>query len=192
MAARKAAQLVGAGVIAGFVIGGLLVGIVLPRGGASAGGAQGASPSAPGKAPVRADAAAALRGTTTLNGRLALEADPLATALAASSFPTQDVIAVLRRMSIDARAASAMVPSLGGWPDAATHEATLGTFYDQLTTQIGDALSLSVTNTAAYKAATTSILATLGRIIDLDAAARRLGDDAGINLPPVTIPATLH
>ena len=190
--ARKASLLVGAGVVAGIVVGGLLVGIALPRQTTPAGIADGPATSAPSLVPVSSNPAAALRGTTALNGRLAADADPLTAALAAKTFPVQDVIAVLRRMSIDTRAAAAMVPSLGEWSAAPAHQAALTAFYDELTTEIDGGLAASVSNDASYKATTTSILATLRKVAVLDAEARALAAGTTIVLPEITIPDALR
>lgn len=190
VAAGKAAQLIGAGAVAGFIVGAVLVGVALPRQPAVA-GSPGAGTASVAPFVVPGDAAAALRGTTTLNGRLAGEADALSTALAAKAFPVNDVVRVMRRMTINVRAASAMVSSLGDWPDAAAQQAALSAFYDELTTEIDDALAQSVTNAGAYQAATQRIMTTLAKVRDLDTEARALAAGADITLPDVTIPDSL-
>lgn len=190
--ARKASMLVGGGVVAGLLIGGLLVGLALPRATSPAATGPGPSASGPALVGVSGNAAAALRGTTVLNGRLAAEADPLAAAAAASPFQVQDVVNVLRRMSSDTRAAAAMVPSLGDWPDAAAQQAALTSLYDELGAEIDGALTTTSSNTGAYRTAAKAILTTLGKIVALDATARRLATSAGLELPTVTIPGALR
>ncbi len=190
--AGKASMLVGAGVLAGLIVGGLVVGIALPRDATTAGVGPAASNVGPTLVPVSANAAAALRGTTALNGRLASEAEPLSAALAKTSFPVQDVVKVFRRMSSDARAATAMVGSLAGWPEATSHEAQLADFYDQLTGEINAGLAASVTSPDSYKASTLAILATLRSIVNLDATARDLATQSGVTLPVIVIPAALR
>ncbi len=190
--AGRASLLVGAGMLAGLVVGGLVVGIALPRDAATAGVGPAASNAAPSFVPVSANAAAALRGTTALNGRLASEAEPLSAALAETSFPVQDVVKVLRRMSSDARAATAMVGSLADWPQATSHQTQLQAFYDQLTGEINTGLGASVTSADAYKGSARAILATLRSIVGLDATARELAAQSGITLPEVAIPAALR
>ena len=188
--ARKASMLVGAGALAGLVVGGVVFGIALPRSPAAATSDPAAAPSG---APfhVTGNMAAALRGTTALNGRLAAQADVLAAALAAQSFPVQDVVQVLRRMSTDTRAAAAMVKSLDSWPDAASQQAALASFYDELATELDAGLAASTTSAGSYKATTQTILASLTKVVDLDEQARVLAGAAGIQLPAVTIPAVL-
>ncbi len=190
--AGRASLLVGAGMVAGLVVGGLVVGIALPRDDATAGVGAAASNAAPTFVPVSANAAAALRGTTALNGRLASEAEPLSAALAETSFPVQDVVKVLRRMSSDARAATAMVGSLADWPQAASHQTQLQAFYDQLTGEINSGLGASVTRADSYRGSARAILATLRSIASLDATARELAAQSGITLPEIAIPAALR
>ena len=190
--AGKASILVGAGLLAGLVVGGLVVGIALPRDAAAPGVGPTATNAGPTLVPVSANAAAALRGTTALNGRLASEAEPLSAALAKTSFPVQDVVKVFRRMSSDARAATAMVGSLAGWPEATSHEAHLAAFYDQLTGEINAGLAASVASPDSYKASTRAILATLRSIVNLDATARDLATQSGVTLPVIVIPAALR
>jgi hypothetical protein len=194
--ARTAGRLIGGGVVAGFMVGGILVGLTLPRGGASSNPAADAAANGNGNganvtvnAPV--PALAALRGTTALNGRLASRADDLAAALSSKKFPAGDVVPVLRRLSQDTRAGAAMVKSFGTWPEAAEHQAALGTFYETLAGQIDGILAVSVRDAGAYKAATQQIMKTLGQIPTLDDQARLLAAQAGTDLPPLAIPDSL-
>ena len=183
-------MLIGAGALAGLVVGGLVFGIALPRSPAAATTDPAAAASGQ-PFHVTGNMAAALRGTTALNGRLAAQADELSAALTAESFPVQDVVQVLRRMSTDTRAAAAMVKSLDTWPDAASQRAALTSFYDELSTELDAGLAASTTSAGSYKATTQSILATLTQVSDLDAQARVLAGAAGIQLPAVTIPGVL-
>lgn len=188
--ARKASMLVGAGALAGLVVGGVVFGIALPRSPAAA--ATDPAAAASGQPfHVTGNMAAALRGTTSLNGRLAAQADELSAALGAESFPVQDVVQVLRRMSTDTRSAAAMVKSLDSWPDAASQQAALASFYDDLATELDAGLAASTTSAGSYKATTQTILASLAKVVDLDAQARVLASAAGIQLPAVTIPGVL-
>jgi hypothetical protein len=85
-----------------------------------------------------------------------------------------------------------MVPSLGGWPEAAGQQAALSAFYAELASEIEGALAASVTSRGTYKAAAKNVLAKLGRLPGLDADARVLADMAGMELPVVTIPDVLR
>jgi hypothetical protein len=194
------------GVIVGVIVGGLLVGVVAPRfaipagsaapsPGASAGAA--ASPGASGGAGASdgaftADAITALRGTADANGRLVAQAEPLAAQLAAGTFVVADAVKVLRQMSTDARVAGALVKALDGWRAASAHEFALAAFYIELSQEISEGLAAPVTDPAAYKATITRVLTTLRQVVALDAESRTLAAAAGIQLPPIVIPAAVR
>lgn len=200
---RRALVLAGAGAIAGFMIGGILVGLTLPRAAAPAAVAVVASPT-PGivsASPVPSirvgfeipvAAAAALRGTTGINGRLVAPADDLTRILAAKTFVAANVQPILRQMSVDARAGAGMVPALAGWSDAANQQAKLAAFYDALTRRIDTALASSTRNAGSYKTAAKAILKALHQVPGLDAAARTLASSSDIDLPVVVIPASVR
>ena len=190
----RASRLAGGGAVAGILATLLLVNLFAPPAppvsaddalNGSAAGGNGAAVTLA----VPAGAAAALRGTTALNGRLVAAAEPLAAALAAKSFDPGDVVNVLRGMSVDTRAGAGMVKALGTWPEAANQQATLAAFYAELASKLDRGLSASVHSGAAYRKSATTILETLGKIASLDAGARALAAQAGLDLPPVTIPA---
>lgn len=191
---RKASMLVGAGLFAGLVVGGVLVGLMTPRQ-ASPAAATAAASLPPGPTPIPAavvsKSLAALRGTTTLNGRLAAEAQPLSRALAAKKLPVADVVTVLRHMSADTRAAAAMVPSLGSWADAAEQQAALTAFYDSLTSELDTGLAASVKSANAYRKTAQRVMVLLARIPELDAASRTLAAGMGAELPAVDFPDVL-
>ena len=189
----RASTFAGSGLLAGILVTLLLVNLFAPPAspvasddaGTSAGSGQGGTA---GTLVVPAGAAAALRGTTAINGRLVAQATPLAKAVAAKSFATGDVVKVLRQMSIDTRAGAGMVKAFATWPEAAGQQAALAAFYDDLTGEIDSGLSSSVRSTAAYKKAAKAILTTLGEIAALDANSRVLASQAGLDLVPVAIP----
>lgn len=194
--ASRATVIAGAGLAVGVLVGGLGMAVFLPRGvaapAASTAPARAGATGAAIAVTVPSAVGAALRGTTALNGRLAAEAAPLARAVAAKRFPTADVVRILRRMGVDVRAGSGMVPALGGWPDAAGHQAALEAFYAELADEIERGLAASVNSGGSYKAAARVVLATLARVPGLDADARALADAAGMDMPVVPIPETLR
>ena len=112
---------------------------------AAAGGTGGTGTAATLDIPTAA--AAALRGTTAINARLAAEAEPLAAALDAKRLNTSAVQKVLRRMSIDTRAGAGMVKTFTGWPEAAGQQAALAAFYEELGGQIDKGLGASLKST---------------------------------------------
>jgi predicted nucleic acid-binding Zn ribbon protein len=186
------------GIIGGVVIGRAVVALTPPHQAAAVPNAPtpeaSSVPASAGATPpsIPAQAIAALQGTTVLNGRLVAEADPLATALSLKTFSTSDVIVVLRRMRVDIRAGTAMVTSLGVWPGAREHQAALAAFYDSLDAEINAGLAASAQSSAVYKATTQRVLTLLRQVAPLDDAARSLASDAGINLPPIVIPAAVR
>ena len=193
----RASSLAGAGLVVGLLVGGLGMALLLPRDGSlpavsAASGGPGSTGAAAISMKVPASAVAALRGTTTLNGRLADEAEPLARAVAAKPFPTADVVRILRRMGNDVRAASGMVPALGGWSQAAGQQAALSAFYADLGEEIDRALAASVSSGGRYKAAAKKVLATLAAVPGFDFDARALANTAGMELPVVPIPDALR
>jgi hypothetical protein len=193
--ARTASMFLGAGVLAGFVAGAALMAVTAPRqpDPAAAVTPAGALPAGATAIPldVATNGLAALRGTTTLNGRLAAEAGPLARAVGAKKVDVADVVAILRRMSADTRAASAMVGSLDIWPAAATQQAALSSFYASLSAELNEGLSASVKSAKAYRASAERVLGILAQVPALDAASRALATEIGAELPAVTIPEAL-
>jgi hypothetical protein len=192
--------------VAPFIAGGLLIGIlvtvllanlfappkaatVAPADVAAGGTGSGAAAAA---LDIPSGATAALRGTTAINGRLASEATALRKALDAKKFRPGDVQKVLRRMAIDARAGSGMLGTLAAWPEATGQEAALDAFYRDLQREIDGGLNASVRSAGAYKKAAKAILVTLERTPDLDADARTLAGQSGIELAPVDFPKSLR
>ena len=191
--ARKASMLVGAGLLAGLVVGGGLVGLTAPRQAAPAAVAVASQPAGPTPIPaaVASKSLAALRGTTTLNGRLAAQAEPLSRALAAKKLAVTDVVKVLRRMSTDTRAAAAMVPSLGTWIEADAQRVALEEFYGSLTAELDAGLAASVKSAKAYRKSAERVMALLTQLPQLDAASRTLAVSMGGELPVVEFPRVL-
>jgi hypothetical protein len=197
MPLKRAASLVGGGLVAGILVTTLLVNVFAPPKAASVVGLDGANGGAGSGAAAPAievptGAVAALRGTTAINGRLAAEATALRKALGAKKFKTGDVQKLLRRMAIDARAGAGMLGSLGAWPEAAGQRAALDAFYDDLQRHIDTGLNASVRSAGAYKKAAKAILSTLGTAPAIDTDARTLAGQVGVDLLPVAFPDALR
>ena len=189
----RASTLVGSGLVAGILATLLVVNLFAPPAAPAAADDRGSGPGSgetgtAGALVVPAGAAAALRGTTAINGRLVAQATPLAKAIAAKRFTTGDVVKVLRQMSIDARAGAGMVKAFATWPEAVGQQAALAAFYDELTGKIETGLSASVRSSAAYKNAAKAVLASLREIPALDADGRVLASQFGLDLVQVAIP----
>ena len=136
---------------------------------------------------VPAAAAAALRGSATVNGRLAVSAIGLSTALSAADFDAQEVARIMRRVTFDAGAAQTVLPSLGAWPDAAKVQTALAAFYSEVRTIASETLGSTVRDASAYRRGGQKLLTVLQRLPTLDQASRDLAESAGVELPPVTV-----
>lgn len=200
---RRAAVLASMGLALGLVVGGGGVGLAAALGGSRS--VMGVAPSAvpdavPTALPVATQpgpgggastgippaAVAALRGTTTINARIALLAQPLAAELAEDELDVAVVARTLRRVALEVGAAETLVPSLRAWSMASTYAGDLDLFYDSLATRVRDGLGASVRNEEAYRVTATDVLALLGGLPALDAAARQLAAEA--DLPPAATP----
>jgi hypothetical protein len=194
----RAAKLVGAGTAGGILLTLVLVNLFAPARPASTAAADAGAGTGTGGTgtavtlEIPTAAAAALRGTTAINGRLAAEAAPLAAALDAKRLNTTTVQKVLRRMSIDTRAGAGMVKTFAGWPEAVGQQAALAAFYEDLGAQIDKGLGASLKSTEAYRKAAKAILVTLGEIPSIDASARDLAVKGNLELIPVTFPDELQ
>ncbi|HET7728375.1 MAG TPA: hypothetical protein VFK54_13730 [Candidatus Limnocylindrales bacterium] len=200
---RRAAALASMGLALGLVVGGGGVGLAAALGSAPA--ATAVTPSAapdplPSALPVATQpssgggstsgvppaAVAALRGTTTINTRIALLAQPLAAELAAEDLDVSAVARTLRRVALEVGAAETLVPSLRAWPTASLYAGDLDRFYESLATRVREGLGASVRNEEAYRVTATDVLALLGGLPALDAAAHQLAAEA--DLPPAATP----
>ncbi|HET7829481.1 MAG TPA: hypothetical protein VFL03_07970 [Candidatus Limnocylindrales bacterium] len=194
---RLVAPFIAGGLVIGILVTTLLTNLFAPPKAAPVAGLDGAiggtgAGTVAGSLDIPSGAAAALRGTTAINGRLAAEATTLRKALDAKKFRPGDVQKVLRRMAIDARAGTGMLTTLAAWPEAAGQQAALDAFYADLQRQIDGGLNASVRSAGPYKKAAKAILATLERTPDLDADARTLAGQSGIELAPVEFPKSLR
>ena len=197
MPLKRAATLIGGGLVAGVLVTTLLVNAFAPPRTAPVAGLDGTNAGTGAGAVAAAievppGAVAALRGTTAINGRLAAEATALHKALDAKKLRTGDVQKILRRMAIDARAGTGMLASLAAWPEAAGQQAALDGFYAALQRQIEGGLNASLRSSGAYKKAAKAVLATLATAPAIDTDARTLAGQAGIDLVPVTFPDALR
>lgn len=144
---------------------------------ASGGGASSGVPPA---------AVAALRGTTTINGRIALLAEPLSAELAMAELDVSAVARTLRRVALEVGAAETLVPSLRAWSTASSYAGDLDRFYASLATRVREGLGASMRNQEAYRATATDVLALLGGLAALDAAAQDLAVRADLPAASVT------
>jgi len=128
-------------------------------------------------------AVAALRGTTTINGRLAELVAPLSAELAVETLDTSAVARTLRRVALEVGAAQTLVPALRTWSSAGGYAGELETFYASLAGRVRDGLGASLRNDEAYRATASDVLGMLGGLVMLDAAARELAVAAELPVP---------
>lgn len=195
---RRASALAAAGLAAGLVVGGGSVGLAAVASAPAQPAAvtpSAAPASVPTAAPIpRAPAGgsgssiagippaavAALRGTTSINARMAELVAPLSAELAADTVDASNVARALRRVALEVGAAETLVPALGTWADADVYAGELETFYVTLADRVREGLSASLRNEAAYRSAATDVLALLTQLAAFEASARSLAAAADI------------
>jgi hypothetical protein len=133
-------------------------------------------------------ATAALKGTAAVNARIASTAAPLSAALATPDFDSQGVAQILRRLNVEAGAAQALLPALNSWDTASAIHGQLRDFYESLRATANLALSASIRNDEAYKAAARDVLQQLATLPSITSASRDLAQTAGVELPAVDTP----
>ncbi len=192
-------------VVAGCV-GGLVVGLVLAVGialiqspaqavgnvpAASAAAAASLDPSIdPGlvSGPVPPSAGQALRLTATVEDRLAASGAALRSQLKARSFSAVAAATTIRAIAADAAWGSDVADGLSGWPAAAPLRAQLSDSYDALRASARDALGVSITNSAKYKAAAKRMVKLLGSVAATRTAIETLGAANRLTIPPPSAP----
>lgn len=206
--ATKAAEFVIAGLLIGGLVGGGTVGAAVavtsslarstptdaavgsPADPVLPSGAPAASAEAPVIAPgMPAAAVSALRQSALLNDRLAAEGHRLVAALEASRPASVDIARALRALAANAAFGDRIAPDIGIIPEAVGISTALVDTYARIGATARAGLAASLNNTAAYVDAgegMVDVLATLGA---LDAEARVIASQAGIELPPVSAPA---
>jgi hypothetical protein len=195
---QKAVALVSMGLAVGLLVGAGIIGLFAINRSTAAPAVWTGDPSVPGATSaqpgtnpgtvvvgrISSGAAAALRGTATINARMAELAVPLAAEINARDFDASAVARLLRRVSVDVGAAEILLPSLSNWDGAAGLTEELRAFYVDLSTAVRSGLAASIRNQSAYKTAAKRVVAILGRQAELDAAGRELAARAGVSLTP--------
>lgn len=201
---QKASIFTGLGVLAGIAVGSLLTSLVVPgsRPAAAPGDAgvipvasvQPARPATPTTAPAPAvpgipsRALSALNQTATMNARLAAAVPGLAAALAEEDLDSVAVARILRAMAADAAYGAQATAGFAGWSEADGLALGLVGFYESVGNAARDGLSAALRNDTAYRAAAVRMLEVFGTLEGLDAAGRGLAAEAGVTLPPVSVP----
>lgn len=200
--ATKAAEFVIAGLLIGGLIGGGVVGAAVAVTSSLARSAptdavigSPADPVLPSGAPAAsaapvvpelpAAAVSALRQSALLNDRLAAEGRRLAAVLTADDPASVDIARALRALAATAAFGDRIAPDVADWPVASAISVGLVDAYAHIGAIALDGLAASLNNVAAYVAAGNAMQDALGSLAALDAEARLMATDAGIELPPV-------
>lgn len=130
--------------------------------------------------------AAAFLQVATVNDRLGRSASALADILAARAPASSDVAPLLRKMAADARSADAATRRLAGWPATAGFAGAAAALYASVVATAADGLAAPLADDAAYAKAGTRMLAALGDLPSLAAAARDAAAHAGVDLREAT------
>jgi hypothetical protein len=197
---KRAAGILALGFAFGMLIGGVATASVItlslrgpvaaatPSASVEPSAAASASPSSGPVAAATAPPAAvsALSGTAVVNGRIAVDAETLTNTIAKKGVTTIEIARALRSLAADAALGIDLTDRMASWPDAAPAATKLDDFYRAIATTARDGLRASLSDGGAYRAAATSMLATLKGLRDVDAASRALAATVGLELPPVS------
>jgi hypothetical protein len=130
----------------------------------------------------------ALSGTAVVNGRIALDADTLAAALASRTSTTIEIARALRSLAADATLGIDLAGRLDPWPDATSVALRLSDFYGAMADTARAALRTSLTDEATYRKSGAQMMAVLAELDAVDAASRSLATTVDLELPPVARP----
>ena len=136
-------------------------------------------------------AISALSGTAVVNGRIAVDAQTLASTLARSGATTTEIARALRSLSADATLGIDLVGRLAPWPEAAETETELDDFYRSMADAAKSGLRASLADNAAYRRAGAEMLTVLKELGPIDAHSRELAETIALELPPVVLPAVI-
>ena len=133
-------------------------------------------------------AISALSGTAVVNGRIAVDATTLGTALADRDVSTIALARAIRSLAADAALGVDLVGRLHTWEAAEPVTQRLEDFYRTMAQTAHLALRASVTDASAYRTSGTQMMTVLAALGDVDAASRSLATSVDLELPPVALP----
>lgn len=143
---------------------------------------------APSSAPAQSIPTAslsALRQMAALNARLLAGAALLQTEVDSNAFDAPSAARILRVLASDLAIGIDTAPRIDRWHEAGDLGARLRALYADASTAARSGLGASLSNEAAYRAASERMIAVLGGITSLADESRVLADRAGISLPTV-------
>lgn len=133
-------------------------------------------------------AMSALSGTAVVNGRIAVDAQTLASTLARSGATTSEIARALRSLAADATLGIDLASRLVIWTDASATQAALDGFYRDMAEAAKAGLRASLTDGVSFRKAGHDMLAVLAKLGAVDAASRVLAATIDLELPPVALP----
>lgn len=133
-------------------------------------------------------AVSAIRQSAGLNQRLADDAARLSAVLAAPEPSSADLARVLRNLNANAAVGERLAPQVATWTEATGLSSTLATLYFGIGSTAREGLAASLQNDAAYIAASERMVALLEGLAAIDAQARPLAEQAGLELAPLVLP----
>ena len=136
-------------------------------------------------------AISALSGTAVVNGRIAVDAQTLASTLARSNATTSEIARALRSLSADATLGIDLVGRLAPWPEAADTQTGLDGFYRSMAEAAKAGLRASLADARAYRRAGNDMLEVLAQLGPIDAQSRTLAETIALELPPVVLPPAI-
>lgn len=206
--AQRASILIGAGLFAGLILGGGGSMVASALAGSAPGIAAGATarpsvltspPPSTGLATPNASSVpissvpaltrSALLQATAVDARLATSSAALAGALASSKFDTYRVAELLRGMSADAVVGLQLSSHIATWSGGKELSGAMTAFYTSIQTTASEALSITIRNAKAYRAAGNRMISVIGGLAALDAQVRNVAAQAGVVIPPPAAPA---
>jgi len=201
---KRAGAILALGLVLGVFVGGAVAvsAVMLSLGGQAASVSADSAAEQPSVAPVVANAAppaaihvgvpsaalSALSGTAVVNGRIAVDTNTLAMALAKRDATTIQIARALRSLAADAALGADLAGRLDPWKDAAATTLKLDDFYRAMAQTARVAFRASLTDEAAYRKAGAEMITVLAALGAIDAASRSLATTVDLELPPVALP----
>jgi hypothetical protein len=124
----------------------------------------------------------------TVNGRLAASSRALAVALARKPFDAAEVAQTLRTISAESVYATELAGIVSDWPGTSGIGTKLTDLYGTVHDTASHALVASVRNQTAYRDAARTMVATLARLVPVDAEIRVVAAARGIKVPASLTP----
>jgi hypothetical protein len=133
---------------------------------------------------------AALSAAAVVNDRIASDARNLTSLLATDAPSSTDLARMLRALGADAAVGMDLTVRLSPWTEATPVAGKLDSFYRAMSDLTQTGLRAPLGDEAAYRDTATQMLAVIGSLGEVDAAARTLAGTVELVLPPVALPGS--